>query len=163
MPASEQNFAAFLRRAGLFAAALAIIAGLFGMHVMTGTHSRHSSPGIPAIITPGGHTGQTGAAAAAGHAVHPVSGTVRAHAAAGISEATGAPEQLRSCSESGNGPHAMTGSCLPSVNTGSLSAPPPGRTVFGIIAPARAVGTICGDRSHPPRTPSPGELSISRT
>lgn len=160
MPASQQNFAAFLRRAGLFAAALAIIAGLFGMHVMTGAHSRHSSLGVPAIITPGGHTG---AAAAAGHAVHPASGTFRAHAAAGISEATRTPEQLGSCSESGNGPYAMTGSCLPSVNTGSLSAPPPGRTVFGIIAPAQAVGTICGDRSHPPRTPSPGELSISRT
>ncbi|MCU1548296.1 MAG: hypothetical protein JWO29_1247 [Arthrobacter sp.] len=80
MTASHRNLAAFLRRAGLLAGLLAIIAGIFGMHVMTGTHSMHSPAAVTAI-TDGVHAG---AAAADGHAVQQASGTSRAHPAADI-------------------------------------------------------------------------------
>ncbi|MFI2564122.1 DUF6153 family protein [Paenarthrobacter sp. NPDC018779] len=37
------NTRSFLRTAGLFAAVFALIAGILGMHVMTGTHSLHAT------------------------------------------------------------------------------------------------------------------------
>ncbi|MET3922538.1 hypothetical protein [Arthrobacter sp. UYEF20] len=150
---------AFLRRAGLFAAVLAIIAGILGMHVMTGTHSGHSPATVTATTT-GAHAG---AAAADGHNFHQLSGTPGAHAGADSPEAAGSPAQMCSCSDSGTGMQAMTMSCTPSVKTGALSAPCPGSTVFGIISQTGVAGTLRGDWTFLPRTPSPGELSISRT
>lgn len=57
----------------------------------------------------------------------------------------------------------MAGSCIPSVKTGSLSAPHPGAAGFGIISHAGAAGAAGGGWSYQPGSPSPGELSISRT
>ena len=151
--------AAFLRRTGLLVGLLAIIAGIFGMHVMTGTHSMHSPAAVTAI-TSGVHAGA--AAAEGGHGLHPASGTSRAHPEADISDTAGTPAQMCSCSDCGTGMHAMTGSCIPSVKKGSLAAPSPGSTVF-VISPTGAAGTVSGHYSHLPGTPSPGELSISRT
>jgi len=42
---------AFLRRAGLLTAVLALIAGIFGMHVMTATHAMHSPATAPATVS----------------------------------------------------------------------------------------------------------------
>ena len=42
MAAAHRTAVAFVRRAGLIAAVLAIIVGIFGMHVLTGTHGMHS-------------------------------------------------------------------------------------------------------------------------
>jgi hypothetical protein len=109
--------------------------------------------------TPGVHAG---AAAADGHAVHQASGTSRAHPAADTRDAAGTPAQMCSCSDCGTGRHAMTGSCIPSAKKGSLAAPSPGSTVF-VISQAGAAGTVPGHYFHVPGTPSPGELSISRT
>ncbi|WP_427006963.1 hypothetical protein [Pseudarthrobacter sp. H2] len=166
MTASHRNFtAAFLRRAGLLVGLLAVMAGIFGMHVMTGTHSMHSPAAVPAT-TPEIHAGS---AATDGHAVHQASGTSGAHpaaelrVAADINDTAGTTAQMCSCPDSGTGMHAMSASCTPSVKTGSLSAPLPGTTVFGIISHARAAGTVPRHYCHLPDGPSPGELSISRT
>ena len=56
---------AFLRRAGLLTAVLALIAGIFGMHVMTATHAAHSPATAAATVSAhhdsspaGGHAGE---------------------------------------------------------------------------------------------------------
>ena len=166
MTASHRNpTAALLRRTVLLVGLLAIIAGIFGMHVMTGAHSTHSPAAVTAA-TPGVNTG---AAATDSHAFHQASGTAQAHPAAdirdgpGIRDTAGTDAQICSCSDSGTGMHAMAGSCIPSVKTGSLAAPSPGTTAFKVIPRAGAAGTVPGDWSYLPGAPSPGELSISRT
>lgn len=156
---------ALLRRVGLLIGLLAVIAGIFGMHVMTGTHSGHS----PAAVPGSAPAAQAGSAATGSHGRHPGSHPSSAgHAAgpaetAGIRDTAGTPEQGHSCFDNGTGVYAMTGSCLPSVKTGSLSAPSPDAAGFGFISPATAAGAVRGDRPHHPGTPSPGELSICRT
>lgn len=166
MTAAYRNpTAAFLRRAGLLVGLLAIIAGIFGMHVMTGTHSGHSA----AAVTTATAEGPTGSAAADGHHVHPESGTTSAQPATGVRNAAkirdtaGTPAQMCSCADCGTAVQAMAGSCIPSVKTVSLASLSPGCTVFGVLPPTGAAGTVRGDWSHVPGTPSPGELSISRT
>ncbi|MBT2520069.1 DUF6153 family protein [Arthrobacter sp. ISL-28] len=144
---------AFLRHAGLLAAVLAVIAGIFGMHVITGTHAMHS----PAA------TGGTAHAAPSGDHGHPAPETVRDHLAP-AAQGT-ASVQAENCSGSGGGAsmQTMTAACTPSAKTGSLTAPLPGTAVF-------AIGSKTGDAakaiecwSYLPGSPTPGELSISRT
>ncbi|MEO5318868.1 hypothetical protein PV761_09840 [Arthrobacter sp. CC3] len=146
----------FLRRAGLVAAVLAIIAGIFGMHVLTGTHAMHS----PASATPAADAHTT--EASPDHTGHPAeSGTVPDHASAGQNMAGVAVEQ---CSESGDctSMQAMTTACTPSAKTASMAAPPPGTNVLG-NSNNTAAGAVTGQWSYLPGSPSPCELSISRT
>jgi hypothetical protein len=166
MTASYRNpTAAFLRRAGLLVGLLAIIAGIFGMHVMTGTHSGHSAAAVTTAIV----EAPAGSAAADGHHVHQETGTTPAHHATDIRDAAkirdtaGTPAQMCSCADCGTAVQAMAGSCIPSVKTVSLASLTPGSAVFGVLPPTGAPGTVRGDWSHDPGTPSPGELSISRT
>lgn len=157
--------AAFLSRAGLLVGLLAIIAGIFGMHVVTGIHSGHSTGAVATAIG----AGPAGSAAADDHHVHPESGTTAAHQvtgdrdAANIKETAGASAQMCSSTCCGTAAHTMAGSCIPSVKTISLAPPAPGNTLFGALAPTGTASTVRGDCQHVPGTPSPGELSISRT
>lgn len=129
----------FLYRVGLFAGILSVIAGILGMHVLTGTHSMHSSPSITAAaaLTPSGHHSSQ-------------------------QDDAGALEQ---CSCSGNcaDGHSRAVACTPSAKTGSLSAPLPGTTVIGATSGGTADRTTPWLWSYRPGSPSPGELSISRT
>lgn len=166
MAAPDRTFMpALLRRVGLLIGLLAIIAGIFGMHVMAGTHSGHSPAAVPGIA-PGT---QADTAATGSHGLHPASHSSGAAQAsgtgkpAGMSDTAGTPGHGHSCFDSGAGMHAMTRSCIPSVKTGSLSAPSPDSAGFGFISPATAAGAAPGFQSYHPGTPSPGELSVSRT
>lgn len=166
MTMPERTFLpAALRRAGLLIGLLAVLAGIFGMHVMTGTHSGHSSAPFPGAA-PADHAAT---AATGGHGLHPAShpsgagNAPRSAETAGPTDTAGAMEQGHACFDTGTGVHAMTGSCTPSAKTGSLSAPSPEAAGFGLVSPAMAAGAVRGDRPHHPGTPSPGELSISRT
>lgn len=160
MTAPDRTFMrASLRRLGLLIGLLAIIAGIFGMHVMTGTHSGHS----PAAVLGIAPAAQTGTAAPGSHGLHPVSHLTGIGKPAGLGDTAGALEQGHSCFGSGAGVHAMTGSCIPSARTGSLSARPPAAAGFGLISPATAAGAAPGVQCYHPGTPSPGELSVSRT
>jgi len=157
MTASRRNVAsAFLHRAGLLAGILAVLAGILGMHVLTGTHSMHS----PAAITAAAMD-HTESAAADGHPDHGAADTSSIHGTdvqvAGISIV-----EHCSCSASCAGMPTMT-SCTPLGKTGSLSVPLPGTAVIGVISDARAPGAVPGPHSYLPCSPSPGELSISRT
>ena len=148
---------AFLRRAGLVTAVLALIAGIFGMHVMTATHAVHS-PTTPAATvsaqhgsSPAGHAGEHVAGPAAGAAMPAAQGD----------EST----RTAQCTESGSctDVQSMTGPCTPSAKAGSLAAPLPGT---GIISRTMTTGTlsaISAQWSYRPGSPSPGDLCISRT
>lgn len=140
--------------AGLLAVVLALIAGVLGMHiVMSGGHTSQASTSITTASlaesaahgTPGGHGSHAPTSSAA-----PGTGTVG----------------QAQCSCSGNCPseHVMASSCIPSLATGSLTAPLPDTTT---AAPAPTVTALqaqaCTRWSYRPGSPSPGELSISRT
>jgi len=99
MTASRRNVAsAFLHRAGLLAGILAVLAGILGMHVLTGTHTMHS----PAAITAAAMD-HTESAAADGHPDHGAADTSSIHGTdvqvAGISivEHSRAPLAARAC------------------------------------------------------------------
>ncbi|OOP60938.1 hypothetical protein BMF89_14980 [Arthrobacter sp. SRS-W-1-2016] len=145
---------AFLRRAGLLAGMLALIAGIFGMHIMTGSHNMpmvaagfaavpHEAPvmldGLP------GHTAAPGASTAAPDEVATSTST------SSCLDRTPCPAMS-----------SMDQPCIPAPGNTSLDAPLPGTTEFVLHA-----GTGLAHRApaHPylPVSPSPGELCISRT
>jgi hypothetical protein len=146
----------FLRRAGLFGAVLALIAGIFGMHVMTTTHALHS----PSMA----------AAAGSGHHEPSVAGHPGGHLP--VSSApdmpgfqTGSGLDAVQCSDSGNctSMQAMTASCTPSAKSGSLAAPLPGAWVIARSTNTGDLTDTSAGWSYLPGSPSPGELCISRT
>ncbi|MFF1881946.1 DUF6153 family protein [Pseudarthrobacter sp. NPDC058196] len=145
----------FLRRAGLLGAVLALIAGIFGMHVLTTTHALHPSA----------------MAAAGGSAHHGSSGTSHTEhlLAASTPDMPGgqaaSPQDAVQCSDSGNCTtmHAMTAACTPSAKSGSLAAPLPGTWVVARTSIAGALTDTGAAWSYRPGSPSPGELCISRT
>ncbi|MET3952639.1 hypothetical protein [Arthrobacter sp. UYEF36] len=148
---------AFLRRAGLLTAVLALMAGIFGMHVMTATHAMHSpataaaTAGAHHDASPAGHTG-----------VHPPGPSSAPETPAAQDEAGARTVQ---CTDSNTctSMQSMTAACTPSAKTASLTAPLPGT---GIIASNTNAGTqsaISALWSYLPGSPSPGELCISRT
>lgn len=150
---------AFLCRAGLVAAVLALIAGIFGMHIMTGTHSMHSPAATQAATAVTAHGPSSGDNHMGQHATGPSSARV----AAGVQEAAGT--SAGQCSEAGGctSMQAMTAACTPSAKTGSLAAPQPGTGMISVNINTGALSTITDRWSYLPGSPSPGELCISRT
>jgi len=151
--ASRGRLIPFLLRAGFLAAALAIIAGLFGMHIMTGAHSTtaHAMP-----MAGDGHA-VTQLHASAGHeAAEPVPGGMTLAAATGSSSS--------GCSSAGACPEMSAGgtACVPAPANTSLTAPLPGTAPYALpdFAVTAAAGT---NYSFSPDSPSPGDLCISRT
>ncbi|KQQ80936.1 hypothetical protein [Arthrobacter sp. Leaf137] len=148
---------AFLLRAGFLTAALAIIAGIFGMHIMTGAH--HVSPGhaMPAAAVgpsadvqglPAGHSHPSGTS---------MEGPAVTQAASGFSSSS-------ACGPAGSCPEMSAGgnACVLAPGNTSLTAPAPGTAPyalphFGLAAAASF------NYSYSPDSPSPGDLSISRT
>lgn len=155
----------FLRRAGIVAGLLALLAGIFGMHLMAGPHAMAASGAAPAaelrlVRTPAGsHTG------------HDAGATL---SAAVESPSPAAPHPTASGRESGcqeascDGPgvcaemSGMDPACIPLPGQASLAVPAPGTSIFGAVSPQgwRSARTHC---THLPGTPSPGDLCISRT
>lgn len=140
---------ALLRRAGLFTAALALMAGIFGMHVMTATHAMHSP--ATAAATVGTH-----------HDSSPAGPSSAAEMPAAHDEAGARTVQ---CTDSDNctSMQSMTAACTPSAKTGSLAAPLPGTGIIAWNSNAETQSTISARWSYRPGSPSPGELCISRT
>lgn len=156
MAAPERRTAiTFLRRAGLVGVVLALIAGIFGMHVLTTSHALHPSA----------------MAAADGSAHHEPSGTGHTEHLLAASTPdmptgqTGSAQDAMQCSDSGNctSMHAMTAACTPSAKSGSLAAPLPGTWVIARTTITGALTNAGAGWSYLPGSPSPGELCISRT
>jgi hypothetical protein len=148
MASSLRGLAALLRRAALLAGVLAVLAGILGMHVMTTGHAAHAAhsvsheAGAPASA-PGqvamGHAG-------AGHADH------------GIQPGT----STESCAGSCPGMHGSGAACIPLAKTGSLTVFPPAGTLAAETVLAHSIRPAAA-YSYIPASPTPCELSISRT
>lgn len=162
MTAAHRNAAsAFLHRAGLLAGILAVLAGILGMHVITGSHSMHSPAALTAAAGTG--AGHTHSAAAHDHADPAITNASPAQLSSDGHMAPGIVVEQCSCSDSCAGMHTMTVSCTPTGKTGSLAAPLPGTSVVGVNSDTSGPGAVPGSYSYLPGCPSPGELSISRT
>ncbi|XAS66959.1 hypothetical protein V3C33_16025 [Micrococcaceae bacterium Sec5.7] len=157
--AGNGRAAAFLCRVGLLAGILAVIAGIFGMHIMTGNHAMHNPSAVAATAGAAAHAG---AAAPDVHTGHQAAGTTTADPSPVVATGVASGE---SCPCSGNctSMHAMTAPCTPSASSGSLAAPLPGTTVLAFTFNPSVASTVAGLYSYLPGSPSPGELSISRT
>ena len=143
MTAASQVLASLLRRAALLAGVLAVIAGIFGMHVMTASHASHAGAG---------HTHASTAHASTTHSSglgHPAAGAVVVLSAGAV------------CAETCPGAEEAGASCVPSAAAGSFSVVAPPAPVMH-QGPAGAAVTAAG-YSYLPSGPTPCELSISRT
>jgi hypothetical protein len=165
-----------LRYALLLAGLLAVILGLLGMHVLAGSHGMHaqaaSASGPSGQETTGQESGHP-----AGHGTNDA--TVRdsiqvpdaigeAHAGPSATPASatiGGTEVPPSCVCQGGcaEKQAVHAGCTPSPAGASLSAPQPGSTFLDgeSWTAARADGPA--GYAYVPGTPSPRDLSISRT
>ncbi|WP_426977434.1 hypothetical protein ACQCSU_21470 [Pseudarthrobacter sp. O4] len=147
---------AFLLRTVLLAGMLAVIAGILGMHIITGSHSMHNSPAAPAADMM-----QVMQPPATGHTAH-AAGAVSAADSPPAPGTTSMPGP--SCAHPGGcaAMSAMDASCIPSSGNTSLAAPLPGSTPFAAHNDADAP-TPAATYSYLPESPSPGQLCISRT
>lgn len=150
-----------LRTAWLLAGILAVIAGILGMHVLTSSHASHAAASAGQIAaspdrtaaSPGHMAGHTAVAhSAAGHAGHgqavPASDTPEA-----------APAE---CGDTCPGVHESGAPCIPSAPNGPVTLYPPQAAPAAIPAePGR--GSPAAAYSYSPPSPTPCELSISRT
>lgn len=150
--ALPRRAAAFLRRAGLLAGLLAVLAGIIGMHIMTGPHGMPASNAVqgeemPKVMQPPAEY-SAHAASVEGSSPSPNTRSV--------------PEP--SCADLGGcaSMSPMDASCIPSPGNASLAAPLPGNTPFAAHDDADAP-TPAFRYSYRPGSPSPGQLCISRT
>jgi hypothetical protein len=164
--------AALLRRASLLATLLAIVAGLLGMHVLAGSHGVHDM--VVAAASADGSVADQRTTATAGHASdagHGGHGSHQAAAMVGPAKAVRAPAaentagQPPSCSCQGNCSEVAAGhgSCVPAPGGASLAAPQPGTVAFAVPDPSAGRLQAVAAYAYIPGSPSPGELSISRT
>ncbi|MFB9653490.1 hypothetical protein [Pseudarthrobacter oxydans] len=152
---SQRRLTAFLLSAGFLVAALAIIVGIFGMHVMTGAHDM--GPGHSMTAAGGGPVVQL--------QTMPVSHshkTMTDGAAEAPAVVTGS--SASSCAPAGSCPEMTAGAaaCVLAPGTTTLAAPLPGTASYELPdfgAAAAATRTY----SYSPDSPSPGDLCISRT
>ena len=146
---------AFLRRVALLAGLLAIVAGILGMHIMTGTHAMPSSA---AAHDTGAMHAMQGASDYSGH-VTVITEVPAASAAQSLTHPPGP-----SCGDAGGCTmmSAMDGSCIPSPGSTTLAAPLPGTTTLPAGGGTNAA-TSSGGYAYLPGSPSPGQLSVSRT
>ena len=167
--------AAALRRRFLLAGVLAIVAGFLGMHIMTGMHGTHAMPAVTpssesavaSSPTANGHTSHP--AAQAGHARLATHGSMPSPSAippgpalAGERRAAASPASCV-CQSSCADLASMHSACVPSAAAASLAAPPPGKAPASIHNPATPGDGAAQTYSYLPASPSPGDLSISRT
>ncbi|MEV7473715.1 hypothetical protein AB0N33_08380 [Pseudarthrobacter oxydans] len=161
--------AAFLR-AGLQAVVMAVVAGIFGMHVMTADHSSHAAHADVALAagdsavghSPGGHSAAEHSAV--GHSAgHTAVGYSHAGHAAILTDAVGAAfTASESCSAGCPDVREEGASCTPLAKTGSLAAVPPPASPTALLAPVFGTHRAAGYSFVPP-SPTPCDLSISRT
>ncbi|MEJ1193991.1 hypothetical protein [Pseudarthrobacter sp. CCNWLW207] len=156
--AARRRLATLMGRAVLLAGILAIVAGILGMHTLTGNHAAHTlgagAPPSSVTATPGGQAHMTHTHG--GHSHSAPSRVVRGEPAAYGASAV-------ACSGTLGSTESPAVACTPLAKAGSLVAPEPGSA--GQLADARVSSGVETMRFYPylPDGPSPGDLSISRT
>jgi hypothetical protein len=181
--AAGANPVAALRRAALLAGLLAVIAGFLGMHILSGSHGLHGQAPPPGGVqtSPASHTGDPASSGhfaghSAGHSSHSPAGTAtQAHdgpAAARtapsvtpVAATIGGTQVPPSCVCQGGCAEQPTAhvDCTPSPAGASLSAPQPGTTLLEAQPWTAAWADRLSGYSYLPGTPTPRDLSISRT
>lgn len=131
--AGSANPVTLFRRAALLAGLLAVIAGFLGMHTRSDSHGVH---------------GQS-----------PVSGSYAASAAAHTAPVPPSCVCQDGCTEKSS----LHIGCTPSPAGASLSAPQPGTTPLAGLSRTAALTDLQPDYAYSPGTPTPRDLSISRT
>ncbi|MGO4186419.1 hypothetical protein [Pseudarthrobacter sp. TAF60_1] len=146
-----------LLRGALITAVLAIIAGIFGMHVMTGNHAAHGDH-TAAVQVAGGHpdAGHDAGHATAGHMAVGHTAAVEIEAVPTIAGSDSCAGSCHSMQESG-------ASCIPSAKAGALTVFPPQESGFVLRAGSGSHTGPTVAYAHTPASPTPCELSISRT
>ncbi len=161
MTARASVLPAALLRAGLLAVVMAVVAGIFGMHVMTADHSSHAAHADVALAagdsavghSPVGHSAAEHTAVGHSHVGHSATLTDAVGAAFTASE---------SCSAGCPDVREGGASCTPLAKTGSLAAVPPPASPTALLAPVFGTHGTAGYSFFPP-SKTPCELSISRT
>lgn len=188
--ATPTGTASALRRAVLLAGILAVIAGFLGMHIFSGSHGAHSqelppgSAGQAAAAHPAAST--SARAATTGHTNHnagrqapppaaaaPVPAMPASVMPASVMPASAMPASVTvggiqvppacTCPGGCADKSAVHIDCTPSPAGTSLSAPPPGTTPLAVQSRTAALAVRQADQTYHPGTPSPRDLSISRT
>lgn len=153
--------ASFLRAAWLLGATLAVIAGLLGMHVLTAGHASHG----PVAQGMASHSADSPAApAGAAAVVHSAVGDHPGHAGHAAAPASTDPPALApgTCGNSCPGAQESGAPCVPSVPGGSVTVLPPQATL-AVLPLLPAAGNPGSSYGYLPPSPSPCDLSISRT
>lgn len=169
--AARRRLATLMGRAVLLAGILAIVAGILGMHTLTGNHAAHTlgAGAPPSSVTaaptghgPSAHSGH-GPSAHNGHGSGAHSGMVQGNRNVVQHEPGAYGASAVACSGSLGSTESPAVACTPLAKAGSLSAPEPGSA--GQLADARVRSGVGTMRFYPylPDGPSPGDLSISRT
>jgi hypothetical protein len=144
----------FLLRTALLTAMLAVMAGIFGMHFMTGAHGVHSV--------------HAAAEATATATAAPMHGSPAHHAgqppASYSTEETATAAGACQCADPGKCPtmSSMDAGCVLSSGNTPMSLPLPGTAPFPASELVDAAAVKPG-YSYLPGSPSPCELCISRT
>ncbi|MEC5182170.1 hypothetical protein RCH07_003546 [Arthrobacter sp. CG_A4] len=153
-----------LRRGLLLAGLLAIIAGFLGMHVITGMHATHASTALSSaaetIRTDTGYGPIHREINSPHPAGHTAPGAVAQPAATGASLAPSASCECRSNCTDVASLHSV---CIPSAAAASLAAPPAGTAALSADPPVTPPAGTSSPYPYLPASPSPEELSISRT
>lgn len=146
----------------LLAGVFAIIVGIIGMLVMTGTHSMHSLASMQGAMTSTDVESATSDGRASGHSGHLMSSPEPVTSEERVASNDAPPDHC-ACSGNCSSQHAMAASCIPTVASGGLVAPAPAEAA-SITTPTPAFAfTAWSHWPYRPGSPSPGELSISRT
>ncbi|RAX44421.1 hypothetical protein DQ354_14875 [Arthrobacter sp. AQ5-06] len=153
---ASKPFSVLLLRAGLLTGLLAVIAGIFGMHIMSGAHTMPAAASaasdgsdMPLIQIQGSH---------ADHGDHPAAQSAATDAPGAVSGTASACAAHGSCPSMS----AMDAVCVLSPASTSLSAPLPGTTPFPALD-VTGGAPVTTSYSYLPGSPSPGDLCISRT
>lgn len=161
MPGSMHGLAALLGRVALLAGLLVIVAGILGMHVMTASHSAHAShPVTHGTVVQDAAVLHDHSSAPRHTAAH--YSTDAHHAADRPGHAAQPSLAPPSCEGSCSGMQTSGTSCVPLAKAGSLTVAPPERSVAAAPVPAGRLGGA-SIYSYVPASPTPCELSISRT
>ncbi|MDQ0767856.1 hypothetical protein QF031_000605 [Pseudarthrobacter defluvii] len=152
--------ASLLRRAWLLAAALAVIAGLLGMHVLTSGHGSHGtgSNALHEAVSNPSHG--DGHAAVAPSAAGDLSAHAAHHAAAAAVDAPGFA--FAACGDSCPNAQESGAPCVPSAPSGPVTISPPQASLAALPLLPTDSGAGSAYYYLPP-SPTPCDLSISRT
>ncbi|MET4901736.1 hypothetical protein PV760_13775 [Paenarthrobacter sp. CC6] len=149
-----QRLRVFLGRAGMLTGMLVLIAGIFGMHILSGAHDLHAAAPSPVAATQLDGYGFGGGVEER---------TPKQLTTVAAEPATSVYDVLSACLDPATCPtmSAPAQECIPAPASTAFEAPEPGAAL-----PASRMGTAAGPRfCYEPSTsgPSPGTLGISRT